>query len=167
MECWVTHEHNHQTGRVLPLEVRFDTAMRGVLGIGTNLDRLSVEELDTYRRNIAFYRKIRPIIEQGRLHRLTTARDHGASAWQMVLPDGSQSIYSLVVVHSLLGHQVPCHPLRGLVPSATYCISDASERELLRLSGAQLMTLGLPGDHRHIYVQAGTRSRTVLLSHVE
>ncbi len=167
MECWVTHEHNHQTGRVLQLEVRFDTAMRGVLGIGTNLDRLSVEELDTYRRNIAFYRKIRPIIEQGRLHRLSTARDHGASAWQMVLPDGSQSIYSLVVVHSLLGHQVPCHPLRGLVPNATYSISDASERELLRLSGTQLMTLGLPGDHRHIYVKAGIRSRTVLLSRVE
>ncbi len=167
MESWVTHEHNHQTGRVLPLEVRFDTAMRGVLGIGTNLDRLSAEELDTYRRNIAFYRKIRPIIEQGRLHRLAWVQDHGASAWQMVLPDGSQSVYSLVVVHSLLGHQVPCHPLRGLVPEATYRITDASERELLRLSGAQLMTLGLPGNHQHIYVKAGIRSRTVLLSRID
>ena len=167
MECWVTHERNHQTGRVLPLEVRFASAMRGVLGIGANLDRLSPEELDTYRRYIAFYRKIRPVIDGGRLHRLASARDHGVSAWQMVLPDGSQSVYSLVVIHSLLGHQVPCHALRGLTPEAMYRISDVSERELLTLSGSQLMTLGLPGNNLHVHVQSGIRSRTVLLSRVQ
>ena len=41
MEAWVTHEHNHLTQRVTPLSLRFDVAMRGVLGIDYSLNELS------------------------------------------------------------------------------------------------------------------------------
>ena len=74
MEAWVTHEHNHQTGRVLPLSLRFDVAMRGTLGIGTSLNELSEDELAEYARYIAFYKRIRPVVQGGRLFRLQRLR---------------------------------------------------------------------------------------------
>ena len=169
MMCWVTHEHNHQTGRHASLDFRFDVAMRGGLGIGASLNDLSADELAIYRRKIAFYKTIRPIVQGGDLYRLATVSDLSASTfsvWQSVLPDRSQSVYSSVVVHQLLGHYIPTLPLRGLDPEATYAATDDAGKELGRYSGSQLMTLGLPGDQRFGGLGASTRSRTVLLTRI-
>jgi alpha-galactosidase len=166
MESWVTHERNHQTGRIIPLDVRFDVAMRGVLGIGTNIDALPREELEAYGRKIAFYKKIRHIVQHGELHHLADGQCGGASVWQSVSEDGRQSVYSIAVVQALQGHHLPNYRLRRLIPEATYCMTDEWNQELGRLSGAQLMTLGMPGDQRHGHFTCSLRSRTVLLSQV-
>ncbi len=166
MESWVTHERNHQTGRMIPLDVRFDVAMRGVLGIGTNLDALPADELEVYRRKIAFYKKIRHIVQGGRLYRLASLPTDSASVWQIVSPDGEESVYSIAVVQALQGHHLPNYRLRNLLPDATYRITNESDDEIGRFSGAQLMTLGMPGDQRHGHFTCSLRSRTVLLRRV-
>jgi alpha-galactosidase len=163
MESWVTHERNHQTGRVIPLDVRFDVAMRGVLGIGTNIDTLSPEELEVYQRKIAFYKKIRPVAQHGRLVRLAQAQQDSVSVWQCVSADGRQSVYSIVVAQALQGHHLPCYRLKHLIPHGVYRITDEWNHEVGRLSGWQLMNLGMPGDQRHGHFGCSLRSRTVLL----
>ena len=61
MEAWVTHAPNHQTGRISPLSLRFDVAMRGALGIGASLNELDETELAEYASYIAFFtRRYRP-----------------------------------------------------------------------------------------------------------
>jgi alpha-galactosidase len=159
MESWVTHEVNHQTGRRSSLDLRFDVAMRGVLGIGSTLDKLPVEEILAYARKIAFYKKIRPVVQTGDLYRLGA----NPSIWEIVLPDGSQAVYSIVVLDHVLGlHRAPAR-LRGLTADARYRLIDENGRDVARYTGFQLMTLGLPGDTLFGGLGCSVRSRTLLL----
>ncbi len=163
MESWVTHEHNlHHAS----LDLRFDVAMRGALGIGTKIDQLSAEERVHYKRKITFYKKIRPVVQNGNLYRLAMVQDGGASVWQSVTPDGSQCVYSVVVIHQLQGHHLPTYRLKALQPGAIYRITDETGAELARYSGSQLMGLGIHGDSRFGGAGCAVRSRTLLLERV-
>jgi alpha-galactosidase len=166
MECWVTHEKNHQTGRVTSLDLRFDVAMRGVLGIGTPLDRLSQEELAEYRRKIAFYKRIRPTVQEGDLYRLSAAADSGVSAWLSVAPDQSAAVFSISVIEHLYGTLHAPSVLRGLDPRAMYRLLNEHDKEIGRYGGLQLTTLGLPDEAAFGELQSSIRSGTLFLERV-
>jgi alpha-galactosidase len=144
MEAWVTHGRNHITRRVTPLSLRFDVAMRGVLGIGSSLNELDEQELAEYARYIDFYKRIRHIIQDGDLYRLQRLEEFGASAIQYLLPDGREAVYSLAVQEHPVGSLRPPAPLVGLHAGATYRLMDRDNHEVHRISGYELMTLGLP-----------------------
>ena len=146
MEAWVTHEKNHQTGRVLDLATRFDVAMRGVLGIGSNLNALSEAELAEYASYIAFYKRFRHVVQNGDLYRLERLEEQGAATILYVLPDQSEAVYSVAVQSHLHGRHRPPARLRGLNPAAIYAITDHRQRVITRQSGADLMAQGIPGD---------------------
>ncbi len=145
MEAWVTHTHNHQTGRISPLSLRFDVAMRGALGIGASLNELDDNELAEYAAYIAFYKRIRHVIQGGDLYRLQRLEEFGASVIQYVLPDGREAVFSVAVREHQLGWFRPPTPLKGLNPAATYAVLNRHEAEVQRASGYELMTQGLPG----------------------
>lgn len=146
MEAWVTHGKNHQTGRISALGVRFDVAMRGTLGIGASLNELDEAELAEYAGYIAFYKRIRPVIQEGDLYRLQRLEEFGASVIQYVLPDGREAVYSIAVQAHQLGWFRPSTPLKGLNPAAAYVVLDRHNAEIHRASGYELMTQGIPGD---------------------
>ncbi len=161
MEAWVTHAVNHQTGLPSPLSLRFDVAMRGALGIGSNLNELGDEELAEYARYIAFYKRIRPVVQGGRLYRLQRLEEFGASVIEYVSPDGRAAVYSVAVLGYLQGWTRPPAPLRGLDPAEVYRVSDCHGAEVYRASGFELMVTGIPGDaaggaacSRTLYVEA-------------
>lgn len=145
MECWVTHEQNHQTGRRLSLDLRFDVAMRGALGIGADLTALDERELRAYAEYIAFYKRIRHVMQQGDCYRLQRLEEAGASIVQYVLPDAGEAVYSVVVVDRRVGQHAPPARLRGLDPAAMYQAEDRQGETVFRAGGAELMALGLPG----------------------
>ncbi len=150
MEAWVTHVPNPTTGRILPLGVRFDVAMRGVLGIGTNLNELEQDELEAYARYIAFYKRIRHVVQGGQLYRLQRLEECGASVIAYVLEGGGEAVYSRAVVSAVgTGHR-PAVPLVGLNAGGIYSLHDLDDREVQRLSGFELMTLGIPGERRSL-----------------
>ncbi len=163
MESWVTHEHNHQTGRHATTDLRFDVAMRGTLGIGSNIDKLSAEEFEAYKRKIAFYKKIRPVVQNGELYRLATVQDGKVSVWEIVSEDKKRAVYSLVVINDFMGRFLPPYPLKGLKADATYRVEDEFGADLGHFTGGQLMTLGLPGDNKRNGSAGSSRSRTLLL----
>lgn len=144
MEAWVTHEHNHITQRVTPLSLRFDVAMRNLLGIGSSLNELSQAELHQYASYITFYKQIHPIVQGGHLYRLQRIEEYGASVIEYVLPDGREAVYSIVLSQHQVGSFRPFPPLKGLRVAATYVIVDRQNNELYRAIGYELMTLGLP-----------------------
>ncbi|WP_420643422.1 alpha-galactosidase [Candidatus Leptofilum sp.] len=146
MTAWVTHEKNHQTGRFHELSTRFDVAMRGALGIGASLNGLDDAELKEYASYIAFYKRIRHIVQGGDLYRLERLEEAGASTILYVLPDGSEAVYSVVVHSHKLGQFRRMVPLRGLIPSATYEILDRFEKVRLTATGYELMVQGMGGD---------------------
>jgi alpha-galactosidase len=146
MEAWVTHEHSHITQRTTPLSLRFDVAMRGVLGIGSSLNELSAEELAEYARYIVFYKRIRHVIQEGRLYRLERLEEFQTSVIEYVLPDGREAVYSIAVRDHQIGSVRPAALLKGLLPSAIYSVTDRDGDEVQRATGYELMTLGLPHD---------------------
>jgi alpha-galactosidase len=161
MEAWVTHEHSHITQRITSLALRFDVAMRGVLGIGSSLNELSADELAEYARYIAFYKRIRHVIQEGVLYRLERLEEFQASVIEYVLPDGREAVYSIAVRDHLIGSARPAALLKGLIPGATYTVTDRDDDEIHRATGYELMTLGLPhdmtehvGSSRTLYLKA-------------
>lgn len=149
MECWVTDSKNHQTGVPSSLAHRFDVAMRGVLGIGSNLRDLGEAELEEYRRHIAFYKRIRPVIQDGDLYRLERLEQHGRSIWLYVAPGAREAVYTLAVRDAVCGILVAPPPLRGLLPACLYRVLDRNGAEVVRATGLELMVQGLPGDRGH------------------
>jgi len=164
MESWVTHEVNHQTGRKASLDLRFDVAMRGALGIGTSLNKLSEDELAIYAKKIAFYKRIRPTVMTGNLHRLHTSEN--ASTWFLVDSDGARGVYSAIVTNQLQGLYRAPSLLPGLLPEEQYVAEDEHGAKLGQWSGLQLATIGLPGDTRFGGFGCAIRSRTLLIERI-
>jgi len=163
LEAWVTHAHNHITRRVTALSTRFDVAMRGALGIGSSLNELSEAELAEYAAYIAFYKRLRPIIQAGTLYRLQRLEEGDASVIEYGLPDGREAVYSVVLRDHQIGRLRPPAPLRGLNAAGLYQVLDRDQRELHRLSGYELMTLGLPVEN----TEGPGYSRTLHLRQVD
>lgn len=163
MEAWVTDSPNEITHRPSPLGLRFDVAMRGALGVGSNLNRLDEEALAKYAEYIRFYKRMRHVIQNGRLYRLQRLEEYGASTLLYVLPGGQEAVYSLAIRDYLTGKHQPRIPLRGLNPRAIYSIQDRHGREVYRLNGTELMTLGVPREPN----QFAGYSHTLYLAQIE
>ncbi|MDJ0754999.1 MAG: alpha-galactosidase [Ardenticatenaceae bacterium] len=146
MEAWVTDVPQHYTRRMSPLSTRFDVAMRGALGIGSTLNKLDDDELAEYANYIAFYKRIRHIVQEGQLYRLARMEEFGASVVQYGLADQSEAVYSIVVGRNLYGSYRPARPLKNLNSKGVYRLVDRHGQEVHRASGYELMTLGVPGD---------------------
>ncbi len=140
---WVTHERNHQTGRRLELATRFDVAMRGVLGIGSDLAALDDAELAEYAKWIAFYKRIRHVVQGGVQHRLQRSDETGTSIVAYVLGDETEAVVSTVAVERRIAQVIAPARIPGLDPRALYGAYDRDEREYMRARGAELEALGL------------------------
>lgn len=143
MECWVTHEHNHQTGRNHSLSLRFASSMRGVLGVGSSLNELSDQELGEYKKYIELYKRVRHLIHQGKLNRPSLYEvSDGLSAWQYTAEDQRESYLSVVLVTHTPG-QTPSHvTLSELEETARYRVQEMLRGDTFEATGAELMHVG-------------------------
>ncbi|MEU1369115.1 alpha-galactosidase [Streptomyces sp. NPDC005803] len=120
MAAWVTDVPNQLTGRSVPLRFRFHVAMAGVLGIGGDLTRWSDAELAEGAELVAEYKRVRPLVQHGVMHRPRGPVDDGPAAVQYTSPDRSEAL--LLVWQRGPRHGSPRTPLRlaGLDPRARY-----------------------------------------------
>ena len=123
--------------------MRFDAAMRGTLGIGTDLNKMSEEELGLFATRIAFYKRIRPVVQTGNLYRLVRSEEHGSSIIEYVLPDGSEAVVSIIRGWCRISNFLVPVPLSGLELKADYAICDRKGNELDIRSGYELATRGI------------------------
>jgi alpha-galactosidase len=146
MEAWVTETHNTLTDRHSRLNTRFDVAMRGALGIGSNLTQFDAAELAEYAAYIAFYKRIRPVVQEGALYRLERLEEFGASVIEYVARDGRGAVYSVAVHEHRVGEFRPPPALRGLNTGGMYAVFDFRGVPICLATGYELMTQGIPGD---------------------
>ena len=148
MMAWVTDVPNFLDRRVIPLPFRFLVAMTGSLGIGGNLNHWTDEEMQTGARMVAFYKTIRPTVQQGGLYRLMASTE-GPGHWatEYVSTDGEQAVVFGFLHSQNYGEPFPVVRLQGLEPSAVYRIKplDAAKTVALpeQMSGSALMGEGL------------------------
>jgi alpha-galactosidase len=150
MMAWVT---DPQRTRKTSLKFRFLVAMEGSLGIGANLNNFTPEDMATSKDLVAFYKTIRPTVQQGLQYRLIAPSRPAApserAATEYVSADGTQAVIFAYLHSQNFGDPYPLVRLVGLDPKATYRLHplDAKQRRSPQeASGSYWMHHGLELD---------------------
>lgn len=138
VECHISETPNHQVGRRESMAARAATAMWGNLGLELNFDRMAGEEINCLMDEIAFYKKVRPVIQFGRLYRLKGLDGGNEYAWMYQSRDREEFLVTFVQVQAKPNTVSKRLRLRGLDPEGWYQIDEGSVR-----SGRELMCIGL------------------------
>ena len=151
MGAHVSVSPNEQNGRVTPLETRGAVAMCGTFGYEMDLGKLSPEERETVRQQVARFKEYSPLIAKGDYYRLSSPFDGMPyTAWAHISQDRREALAT--VVWQTVCAAVPFRVLRfkGLDPELCYRVNG--EREW---RGDVLMQAGYPlpnpwGDYQAI-----------------
>jgi alpha-galactosidase len=150
MSAWVTDVPN-MNGRSTPLKFRFLVAMQGALGIGANLNKWTDADAALATEMVAYYKKIRATVQNGKLYRLLSPRVGELTANQYVAEDGGQAVLFAFQHSQQYQQPTPAIRLAGLDPKAVYRVTVLSDSQARTLSGAYLMSVGvtvrLTGDY--------------------
>lgn len=134
---------NHQTGRKTPLHTRGVVAMSGTFGYELNLMKLSEEEKQEIREQIAEYKSYAPIIQNGLYYRLSNPTTEEICAWEFVHTDEKEQSKVLlnIVMQVIHGNMTVNYvKLQGLEETAVYREKKSGKR----YTGAALMYGGMP-----------------------
>lgn len=99
MSAHVSIVPNHQTGNTTPLESRFNVAAAGILGYEYDLTKASEEELACMKKQIAFYKKHRALLQYGQYHLIDSVYDNncdGVTSYIVVSEDKSEAIATVI-----------------------------------------------------------------------
>ncbi|MBE5962143.1 MAG: alpha-galactosidase [Lachnospiraceae bacterium] len=139
MTCHVSAIPNHQTGRITSLAFRGDVAMAGNFGYELDVTKLSEEEKDQVKAQIATYKEIRNTIQYGEFYRLLSPFEGNFTSFLFVNETKTDAVLFFYQVLTVPNSPFSTLRLTGLDPSKEY--------ELLGLgktaSGEQLMHFGL------------------------
>lgn len=130
---------NHQTGRVTPIATRGNVAMSGCFGYELDLNRLSAEDLEAVKKQIARVKSIRQTLLYGDFHRLLSPFEGNDTAWITVSPDQTEAVLMFTRAQVQSNSLPPLVRLRGLDPAKTYAVVETGEV----YTGSELMNLGL------------------------
>lgn len=155
MMAWVT---DPQRTRPTPLKFRFLVAMEGSLGIGANLNKFTPEDMTTAKDLVAFYKTVRPTVQQGSQYRLIAPSRPGApserAATEYVSTDGTQAVVFAYLHSQNFGDPYPLVRLHGLDPKALYRLRPLDPKQLLsphEATGSYWMGHGLDFNLRGDY----------------
>jgi alpha-galactosidase len=127
MTSHVSASPNHQVNRVTPLKTRGDVAMAGTLGYELDLGHLSAPEQKEIKRQVAFYKEHRKLIQFGDFYRLASPFDGNNAGWIVVSPDRKQAlVWNIDVLHPGNGPRKFLR-LQGLDPKRDYSVFTTKE----------------------------------------
>ena len=142
IEAHVSPVPNHQVHRVTPITTRGDVALFGNLGYELDLTKLSPEEKEAIRGQVARYKRLRGLIHGGDFYRLLSPFEGNETAWMVVAKDRKEA---LVGFYRVLArpNPAPCRlRLVGLDEDLDYELEGLGER----WGGDVLMKVGIDLD---------------------
>lgn len=114
---------NHQTGRSTSFKTRGNVALSGSFGYELDLNRVSDEEKEMVKEQIATFKHFYDLTHEGDYYRLTGMRDQEFVAWEFVAKDKSHAMLTMVKNDSQ-GNPLPVHlPVKGLDENRKYVCS--------------------------------------------
>ena len=134
---------NHQNGRVTPFKTRGICAMQGAFGYELDLERLTPEEMEEARKQIAQYKKHYELFQKGDYYRLSSPMENRAyTAWSYVHPDQRSGVIS-VVFTDVYGNPQPRRiRWKGLAEDRIYILYNGDQCTG-EYTGAALMRGGM------------------------
>lgn len=92
MGAHVSAVPNQQMGRTTPIATRANVAFFGAFGYELDLNALTQEEMDQVKKQIAFMKEQRELIQFGKFYRLLSPFEGSAAAWMVVSEDQSKAL---------------------------------------------------------------------------
>lgn len=139
MTSHVSVSPNEQNGRITPFNTRGVVAMWGDLGYELDLTKMSKEDRQAVKEQVAEYKKIRKVTQYGTFYRLKSAQTSNQCAWETVSLDKNETVLSVVRVMASAQPYLTKTKLVGLDPQKHY--EDQETHEVY--GGDELMNLGL------------------------
>lgn len=144
MRAWVTDITWYN--KPASLDFRFNIAMQGSLGIGGNLMKYSKADLEICKKNIAFYKKIRSIVQFGDLYRLLDFDEDEVLMNQYVNKDKTESVVFIAAKGTRFHKKRIPLKFAGLDENKKYTFE--LNGMLYEKSGAYLNEIGIPAHIR-------------------
>jgi len=129
---------NHQLGRITPLSTSGNAACFGAFGYELDLNRLTVEERELVREQIAFVKEYRQTLQFGDFYRLLSPFEGNFTAWMAVSPDRRTALVGWYKTLNEVNGPYRRVKLRGLDPELAYAVDGGAE-----YYGDELMRVGL------------------------
>jgi alpha-galactosidase len=129
---------NHQVGRTTSLETRTNVAYFGTFGYELDITLLTETEKQQIKKDIAFFKEHRRLIQQGTFIRLKSPFDGNETAWMVVSNDQSEAIVGYYEVLAKPNRPYERLLLKGLAEDKEYQINGNLQR-----FGDDLMQIGL------------------------
>ena len=123
MGSHVSASPNHQTNRVTPLETRADVAYYGTFGYELDLLKLGEEDKAEIRRQIAFMKEKRDLIQKGTFYRLKSPFEGNETAWMIVSEDQKKALVGYYRVMQPVNVGFKRLKLKGLKEDICYKVS--------------------------------------------
>ena len=145
---------NHQTGRISPLSTRANVAYYGAFGYELDLNRLTEQEFEEVKAQIAFYKKAREVFQFGTFYRLLSPFEgNGDAAWISVSEDKTIAYAGYYRALERINYASVVLPLDGLCPDKSYRVSSLLYDRVH--FGDELMNAGLVINARIFSVLGG------------
>lgn len=154
MRAWVTDISG--INKPCSLDFRFNIAMQGSLGIGGNLLNYSADDLEICKKNIAFYKKIRSLVQFGDLYRILDIEQDEVLCNEYVSADKNESVVFIAANGTRFYKKKFNLRFAGLDEHKTYAFE--LENVKYKKGGAYLMNVGIP-----IYVRGVDYNRAIVL----
>ncbi|MGI5894299.1 MAG: alpha-galactosidase [Candidatus Merdivicinus sp.] len=130
---------NHQTKRITSFETRGNVAMAGAFGYELDLTKLTAEEKELVKKQVAQYHAYAPLVQDGDFYRLISPfADENRCAWMSVSADKSEALVTFVVPRTRVNFTSYLR-LAGLDPQRYY----QDDLTGAVRSGALLMNAGI------------------------
>ena len=138
----VSASPNHQIMRSTPLYTRANVACFGTFGYELDLNRLTAEEQEEVKRQTAFMKKYRSVLQFGSFYRLESPFEGNVTAWMSVSGDRKTAVVGWYRTLNGINRGYTRVKLRGLEPDSVYRVSeDGALRG--EYYGDELMNVGL------------------------
>ena len=133
---------NHGNARVTPLKTRGNVAYFGTYGLELDITKMTSEEKEEIKRQIAEFKQHYDLIQYGDYYRLLspfTPEESRYCAWEVVKEDGSEALVCTVAYQSYCTVPSEMLKVKGLIPNKEYRINGGEAT----YTGSALMNLGL------------------------
>lgn len=148
MGAHVSAVPNHQLLRNAPLDTRANVAYFGTFGYELDLNKLTEEEQETVKEQVAFMKEYRELIQKGTFYRLVSPFEGtgNVTAWMVVSKDKKEAIVGCYRTLQRVNASFQRLKLEGLDETLTYDITVKKEtvsNDPVSHGGDELMRAGL------------------------
>lgn len=149
---------NHQLLRTTPLETRGNVAYFGTFGYELDLNLLSDEDIEMVKKQIAFMKQYRGLIQvEGDFYRLLSPFAGNDAAWMVVSRDQTEAIAGFYQRLNKINASWLRLRLQGLSEDSLYEVSRnvLGETKSYQAYGSELMYAGIPIDREELNEKGG------------